>query len=255
MWAFDLDGIIPACKDLEDRLIRLLWRSRPPALAGTGTTGSPAGSASVSLSGHGAGAGIGAAETPASASVNSGRRGLLGLSTMTSSSTGMMMGGGMHPPVSPAVTPSVLLSSDLEKGGSLSGLAVLDKDGDDSSSEMGDGYDEEGDELDALDDAELEEKAKHISSGSAAGAQLGRRRWWLFGKRSAGRGSGLSAIDRKRLERIERRIRDRERPARMFAPVYNGLAAALSACTSSLLTNLNHSFFNSIVLQTSWRVV
>lgn len=33
IWSYDLDAIIPTCKDFEDRLIKLLWRSRPAALS------------------------------------------------------------------------------------------------------------------------------------------------------------------------------------------------------------------------------
>lgn len=35
VWSDDLDAIIPACRDLEDRLIKLLWRSRPAPVPGT----------------------------------------------------------------------------------------------------------------------------------------------------------------------------------------------------------------------------
>ncbi|EIW76066.1 hypothetical protein CONPUDRAFT_158837 [Coniophora puteana RWD-64-598 SS2] len=49
VWSETLEGIIPTARDFEDRLIRLLWRSRPPLSAlSTGTTPSAAGS----VSGH-----------------------------------------------------------------------------------------------------------------------------------------------------------------------------------------------------------
>ena len=46
VWASSIEAIIPTCHDFEDRLIKLLWRSRPPVP----TEG--AGSASNSVSGH-----------------------------------------------------------------------------------------------------------------------------------------------------------------------------------------------------------
>lgn len=51
IWSDDLDAIIPTCKDFEDKLIKLLWRSRPAAPP---SARSYAGSlASGSVVGHG----------------------------------------------------------------------------------------------------------------------------------------------------------------------------------------------------------
>lgn len=47
VWASSIETIIPTCHDFEDRLIKLLWRSRPPVANPEG-----AGSASNSISGH-----------------------------------------------------------------------------------------------------------------------------------------------------------------------------------------------------------
>jgi hypothetical protein len=47
VWAASVEAIIPTCHDFEDRLIKLLWRSRPPVVPPEG-----AGSASNSISGH-----------------------------------------------------------------------------------------------------------------------------------------------------------------------------------------------------------
>ncbi|KAH8109962.1 hypothetical protein DFH11DRAFT_1547865 [Phellopilus nigrolimitatus] len=60
IWSDDLDTIIPTCRDFEDRLIKLLWRSRPAPLstlssAGASYPGSLAGSASGHTSEIGAG--------------------------------------------------------------------------------------------------------------------------------------------------------------------------------------------------------
>lgn len=47
VWSSSIETIIPTCHDFEDRLIKLLWRTRPPVTAAEG-----AGTASNSLSGH-----------------------------------------------------------------------------------------------------------------------------------------------------------------------------------------------------------
>jgi hypothetical protein len=49
VWAFSIETIIPTCHDFEDRLIKLLWRTRPP-VPPTEVLGTP----SNSLSGHSA---------------------------------------------------------------------------------------------------------------------------------------------------------------------------------------------------------
>ncbi|KDQ52886.1 hypothetical protein JAAARDRAFT_39833 [Jaapia argillacea MUCL 33604] len=48
IWSDSLDTIIPICKDFEERLIKLLWRSRPTAVSAS----SHPGSAAASVSGH-----------------------------------------------------------------------------------------------------------------------------------------------------------------------------------------------------------
>lgn len=48
IWSDDLDSIIPTCRDFEDRLIKLLWRSRPPmSQYSTSVPGSVSGHGSV----------------------------------------------------------------------------------------------------------------------------------------------------------------------------------------------------------------
>lgn len=49
VWSDDLDAIIPACRELEDRLIKLLWRSRPTV---PGTPLAPSSYAGSIASGH-----------------------------------------------------------------------------------------------------------------------------------------------------------------------------------------------------------
>ncbi|TFK91890.1 hypothetical protein K466DRAFT_595689 [Polyporus arcularius HHB13444] len=54
VWSDSIDTIIPTCRDFEERLIKLLWRSRPGAFPGshpTSTNSHPA-SVSGSVSGH-----------------------------------------------------------------------------------------------------------------------------------------------------------------------------------------------------------
>jgi hypothetical protein len=48
VWSYSLDTIIPTCHDFEDRLIKLLWRSRPKG----GSLMSAANSVNGSVSGH-----------------------------------------------------------------------------------------------------------------------------------------------------------------------------------------------------------
>ncbi|KZT25599.1 hypothetical protein NEOLEDRAFT_1065128 [Neolentinus lepideus HHB14362 ss-1] len=51
IWSESLDTIIPICRDFEDRLIKLLWRSRPNAHLATSSSSHP-NSLSGSVSGH-----------------------------------------------------------------------------------------------------------------------------------------------------------------------------------------------------------
>ncbi|KAI0339326.1 hypothetical protein BDW22DRAFT_620375 [Trametopsis cervina] len=52
IWSDSIDTIIPTCRDFEERLIKLLWRSRPHAAHAASASSHPA-SASGSQSGHG----------------------------------------------------------------------------------------------------------------------------------------------------------------------------------------------------------
>ena len=45
VWSYDLDNIIPTCRDFEDKLIKLVWRQRAAIMALSSQPGSPAGSA------------------------------------------------------------------------------------------------------------------------------------------------------------------------------------------------------------------
>lgn len=51
VWSSSIEAIIPTCHDFEERLIKLLWRSRPPA-ASHEASPDGAGSASNSISNH-----------------------------------------------------------------------------------------------------------------------------------------------------------------------------------------------------------
>lgn len=48
VWSDSIDTIIPTCHDFEERLIKLLWRSRPGAFPGSHPTSSTSHPASVS---------------------------------------------------------------------------------------------------------------------------------------------------------------------------------------------------------------
>ena len=50
VWSESLDNIIPTCHDFEERLIKLLWRSKPPM--GESTVSASSHSISGSVSGH-----------------------------------------------------------------------------------------------------------------------------------------------------------------------------------------------------------
>src|SRR6267378_2672400 len=53
IWSESLDRIIPLCQDFEDRLIKLLWRSRPIVNAATATATSASKPTSVAGSAAG----------------------------------------------------------------------------------------------------------------------------------------------------------------------------------------------------------
>ncbi|KAF5339551.1 hypothetical protein D9611_011423 [Ephemerocybe angulata] len=65
IWSESIDRIVPLCNDFEERLIKLLWRSRPlaPPSVTSGNQGSASVSAHGSVAGHATGSDLG---TPAS---------------------------------------------------------------------------------------------------------------------------------------------------------------------------------------------
>lgn len=158
VWSDDLDDIVPTCKDFEDRLIKLLWRSRPAPLPLSSVSSYPT-TATGSVSGHGPSRNsvtpsdlvaaneklIHADEKRGTSSVASAG----GARTTRRDSSGLLISGG-----------------DLEKG-------------------EGDGEEEEV----------VDEKGKR----------------GLFGRKKKAK-------------------KGQDRPVRLFAPVYNGFAAALSIC-------------------------
>lgn len=148
IWSDDLDSIIPTCKDFEDRIIKLLWRQRPPMSAGY------ASSVGGSMSGHGS-----VRDLAVGDALLGPNRLSRGSSNLHSSSNGVIDG------------------ADLEK---IAGLGS--------------------------DESSMEEKV--TTKRGCCG--LGKKK----------------KVIRKRTE---------ERPVRIFAPIYNGLAFGLSACEFSFL--------------------
>lgn len=181
IWSDDLDSIIPTCKDFEDRLIKLLWRSRPAAPPSLVSSTAPSArsyptSVAGSVSGHGHASDGGALLAGAAGDRNSGASTVPG--SNLSASAGARPSG---------------LGADLEKGG-MGGMGMAD---DESDSEL------------------------HVDEKPEAPRGRG---WFGFGKRK------LTEREKRRRERIRERMLVDERGVKMYAPVYNGVAAALSVC-------------------------
>ena len=174
IWAYDLDAIIPTCKDFEDRLIKLLLRSRP---AGLSTPSSLPGYRSYagSMTSH-----VGSSELSG---------GLLGSETDSAVRARLSRGSSSRPG-----TGRNAVTGDIEKGV----------------------FAEEDEEEAEMDEKILEEDAK------------ARGRWWRFGKKKEG------VLERNELKRRRQRLAERrrvsERGVMLLAPIYNGIAAALSMC-------------------------
>ncbi|KAI5117891.1 hypothetical protein M0805_001976 [Coniferiporia weirii] len=198
IWSDDLDAIIPTCRDFEDRLIKLLWRSRPApssapssfagGFAGLAAppsyAGSLAGSASASAHGSEGVMGAGLLDEAAGPGMRARTR-----DSRASSRPGTGTGTGAGPAGSSAGGSAVgTPAADLEKGG---GVGV--------------------DEIDEIDEKD--------------GA--GRRKFWCFGRRRA-----------RRSAEAQRRLRVTERGVRLMAPVYNGIAAALALYFMSAGVNI-----------------
>lgn len=200
VWSDELDSIIPTCRDFEDRLIKLLWRSRPPPLSSSSTFGAPRSyptSVNGSVSGHGSDAGALIGDTSVA---SSGPRDSVGATPAGSRpSTGVPrdLGSANH---------ASEKAGDLEKGALI------------ASRGFGYGLTEEEEE------DELDEKADLADFNAGQHAQKS------GGFLCFGRKKKLTEAQKRRAERIRQRRLVEERGVRMFAPVYNGIAAAMSTC-------------------------
>ncbi|KAF8154693.1 glycosyl transferase family group 2-domain-containing protein [Crassisporium funariophilum] len=189
IWSESLDTIIPLCQDFEERLIKLLWRSRPLGPSSSSYNASSA-SAAASLADHSSAEGLG---------LTAGMRG----SRPPSLARGVGAGAGGGAGV----------------GGPVRGVY----------GEQGREYDDI--ELDSTQDSkEMREKmdlALASEKGYAAGAGKGgknggkgyRRTW--YGRKVALPPTPVGMDD---LEGMG----EERRPVRLYAPVYNGLAAGLA---------------------------
>lgn len=194
IWSDNLDSIIPTCKDFEDRLIKLLWRSRPAAPPSLLSSTAPSArsyptSVAGSISGHGHNGDGGALLSGAAGDRSSGASSAPGIGGNSRPSSGARHG------TAASGLGLELASADLEKG--RLGMGMRDDD-EDSDSELA-----------------ADEKPEAPSRG---------RRWFGFGGRK------LTEREKRRRDRIRDRMLVDERGVKMFAPVYNGVAAALSVC-------------------------
>lgn len=192
IWSDNLDSIIPTCKDFEDRLIKLLWRSRPAAPPSLLSSTAPSArsyptSVAGSISGHGHNGDGGALLSGGAGDRSSGASSVPGVGANSRPSSGVRHG------TAASGLGLELASADLEKG--RLGMAM----GDDEDS-----------------DSELAADEKPEASRG--------RRWFGFGGRK------LTEREKRRRDRIRDRMLVDERGVKMFAPVYNGVAAALSVC-------------------------
>ena len=196
VWSDDLNHIIPACKDLEDRLIKLLWRTRPappayPHSAPSSIFGGRAGRTGSYYGPSNASSHAGSQSNLREMFVNSSQAGDIELSprdSRTSSSHHNSSSNGNSP---------------LNEKGTLTpgGTARIGKSG--LSKE--------------LDDDELENDEEEEDQG-------GERRGYF------GFGSKQSPRHARRKGRKAKKNGANHRPVVLYAPVYNGLAAAMSFC-------------------------
>ncbi|KAL5532158.1 hypothetical protein ACEPAF_5722 [Sanghuangporus sanghuang] len=198
IWSDDLDQIVPMSREFEDKLVKLLWRSRPAAH-----------STPSSLPGYRS-----YAASLASGSVHGGAGGSdVGGNLLTDSE------GGMRPRTRdsrasssrPGTDPSPSQSASQTHGPlPLTGIAAdLEK------GHLGIFAEEEDD------DPELDEKLLEEEKKARSG--------WCFGRRKKGAIAGLDSKEMKaRRQRAKERRRVRHRGIQLYAPIYNGTAAGLA---------------------------
>ncbi|EJD07746.1 uncharacterized protein FOMMEDRAFT_74790 [Fomitiporia mediterranea MF3/22] len=111
IWSDDLDAIIPTCKDFEDRIIKLLWRSRP---AGLSTPSSLPGYRSYA--GSIASASVQGGSDVGGLLVSGGHDGSMRARTRESRASSSRPGTGPTPSQSASQTHAPVSGGDLEKG-------------------------------------------------------------------------------------------------------------------------------------------
>ena len=196
IWSESLDRIIPLCQDFEERLIKLLWRARPVVHTTSNSSGSPSAPGSYC---HGAG---GARRSYTGGSVSDAE--LVEHSGSSSEAAGGgTMAKGKH--------------GRNGAGGVVKGLY----------GEQGRGV-EDGDEGEAAFEGDvLVEKVGSDSSGLSRVQGKRYRRTW-YGKKVL---LHSSEVDEKgALDDVEELRGEGKRPVRLYAPLYNGLAAGIALC-------------------------
>jgi hypothetical protein len=198
IWSESLDRIIPLCQDFEERLIKLLWRARPVVHTTSNSSGSPSAAGSYY---HGAG---GARRSYTGGSVSE-----VELVEHSGSGSSEAAGG---------VT--VKVKQDRNgAGGVVKGLY----------GEQGRGV-EGGDDPEAASEGDVPmEKTGSDSSTSSRGQGKGYKRTW-YGKKVL---LPSGEVDEKGvgvLDDVEELRGEGKRPVRLYAPLYNGLAAGIALC-------------------------
>jgi hypothetical protein len=215
IWSESLDRIVPLCQDFEDRLIKLLWRSRPGVAAANTATASASNATSVAGSHcHGAPGGNGSAIGEAEGSVEH---------------SGSLGGHG-----------EAFKSRSAAGGGVLRGLFGEQGRDDADADEAAFGGGRAG-------DVQMEKVggggggAGRNGSGTFAGQGPKRYKTTWYGKKVAlqrsvvglgekGLGVGVNESTTTTLDDVEELRGEMKRPVRLFAPLYNGLAAGIALC-------------------------
>jgi hypothetical protein len=195
IWSESLDRIIPLCQDFEERLIKLLWRARPVVPTTSNSSGSPSAAGSHY---HGAG-GVRRSYTGGSVSEAE----LMEHLGLGSSVNGMIKG----------------KQGRNGAGGVVRGLY----------GEQGRG-DEDGDEPEAAFGGNvLMEKDGSDSFAMSRGQGKGYTRTW-YGKKVPFQSGGVNEKGVGSLDDVEELRGEGKRPVRLYAPLYNGLAAGIALC-------------------------
>jgi len=218
VWSESLDRIIPLCQDFEERLIKMLWRSRPVVSATTTATATTSASNPTSVAGSAAGSHCHGA--PGGNGNGNGNR----ASTWATVSeaelvdhSGGSVGGHGHGEATRLPPPRG------GAGGVVRGL-FGEQGRDDYEADFG---------RDPSGDVSMEKVGSGGRSGSdGTFAEQGKRykRTWYGKKVALQRSENLDKQDT--LDDVEELRGEQKRPVRLYAPLYNGLAAGMALCMS-----------------------